>query len=301
MGVSLTKVDPDLLSNWERARLLSRGRYERLVTTTWGLTAGALASLTGLAMHPATATVALAAVVAGAAGVAWAGVARANHGPRRALREAYERWLMTATMTEATREVVRAYVVAARNLAPWAPDEALAKYRSMLTEAAKSEGVAPDDPIFQPIEKALEAMAAQANAALRKTQEEIATRAVAARAALESARYKEDEARALNGLAEQRLAGARDCADLGMTALVYPAGTPTPSSSIGVEVAALRHEVDEAERRAADGRVYESHAAGVILNDQARWSAYAMPFRLSQELVELFEPAHAVEPSPQRK
>ncbi|MEZ4406887.1 MAG: hypothetical protein R3A52_10470 [Polyangiales bacterium] len=47
---------------------------------------------------------------------------------------------------------------------------------------------------------------------------------------------------------------------------------------------------DEAEKNALDGVVYESPAAAVTLKDSTRWSAYAKPSGITEELLALFEP-----------
>ncbi len=256
---------PDPTPSWKALMLLDQRRFAVLAQAVAGLTAlTVVLTLLTLAIGRSPWTV-VTAVVAGVAAAAWVPLLYAMSPRRRALRKRYEEWLVAETKAEAA--------VALIDLLQSLPPDDVVSIQRYAKELARTEG----------------SLAAKAlRARIDCIEAEFLSRAsdrLRADAEFNEARLRVELAQSeLRKLEEERREQAH--------AVAWSERFPPPASLSHLaerDPTMVRIAMD-AEKSARDGVVYESPAAAVTLKESTRWSAYAKPSGITDELLALFEP-----------
>lgn len=286
-----------VLALWEERLLEERKRHVALREYTAGSVGGALVALAVYLVHPNALLGALAVVMAVLAGVTLSRYAWASTGDRRRHREAVERFLMATRAVDEVHALADALGASlqARSLklpaAVWQHKDVTAE----LQRSLDAKGLVFDPRLFAALAIAV-------------------TERLDLRGAELAARRAEAEARA--AFADRSIADLRELEQRLALYTTRPPGSPTPTPSridapaypeptvlhyphdgqvpfaaVETSPALMRAVVEGAQLAAEEGKVVESHAAGVMLSDNARWAPHAAPFKLTRELMELFEPS----------
>jgi hypothetical protein len=286
----------------------------------WGASAGLAWSIVQWALDPTLATASLVLVAIVPCVFAWRLWHREETSKRAKLARYYRHWENAVIWRDAVIALADACATlrgAWQELTPEVQAQAL----SEVEEVLRARGIDPKEVLFGEVREVANAefAARLARARLaaslhdrvlrreldqaverdRKVAEVLAEARKQADEIVSQARLKSDQIVMTAHRAAQAIAGvAANDAGVSPTgvrveSVVYTQPGQVPSFPHEVERAAMKRAVEEGEQAAVEGRVFESHAAGVILQEPARWSPYAAPFPVTKELLQLFDPAES--------
>ncbi len=303
MADDLSGFDGDAtIALWQETLFSERRRFLVLREWTAGLVTGALVALGVFAVHPSPWSGVLASLLAVPAGLMLARLVWASTGERRRHRDAVNRYLAASRALDevlALGDAMGDALVALGARGETTPGHEplhLVKLRKQLED----NGRIFDDRLYAALaEVALERLA------LRSA--EIARRRSYTDQQPERRDPFLDKIRDLEMRLAVATAPSRDSprqvhidplAYPEPVVLHYPQDGQIPFSAVATSPALMRSVVEGAQQAAEEGRVNESYSAGVILSEPTRWAAHAAPFKLTRELMELFEPSQrdALEP-----
>ncbi len=297
----------------------ARGSW-RVEALGWGASAGLAWSIVQWALDPTLVTASLVLVAVVPCVFAWRLWHREETSRRAKLARCYRFWEDAVIWRDAVSALADACATlrgAWQELTPEVQEQALAEVEEIL----RSRGIDPKDVLFGDVREVAKAELAarierahlaaalhketlrreldQAVERDRKAAEVLAEARKQADELVQQARLKSDQIVMSAHRAAQAIAGVA-ASDAGVSptgvrveSVVYTQPGQVPSFPHEVERAAMLRAVEEGEQAATEGRVFESHAAGVILQEPARWSAYAAPFPVTRELLQLFDPAES--------
>ncbi|MEZ4406889.1 MAG: hypothetical protein R3A52_10480 [Polyangiales bacterium] len=256
---------PDPSPGWKALMAVDARRFALLVQVTVGLTTlTVVLTLLTLAIGRPAWTV-VTAVVAGLTAAAWVPLLHAMSPRKRALRKRYAEWLVAETKAEAA--------VALIDLLQELPPGEVVLIERFVRDLTRAEGELAAGLVRARVE--------------RIKTERLTDRTVTLRAEAEYAEAKlrlEDAQAELRRREDERRMAAR--------AVSWSERFPPPGElgHLATRDPTLMRIAEDARKEAHDGVVYESPAAAVTLKESTRWSAYAKPSGITDELLALFEP-----------
>lgn len=256
---------PDPSPGWKALMAVDERRFALLTQVVVGLTTlTVVLTLLTLAIGRPAWTV-FTAVVAGVTAAAWVPLLHAMSPRKRALRKRYEQWLIAETTAATTVALIDLL-----DALPPGDITALARYAKELDRAGGALAA-----------KALRARVERIEAEYLSRS----TERLRAQAEFNEAKLRVENAQAeLRRREDERRASAR--------AVAWSERYPPPGElgHLADRDPTMVRVVSDAEERANAGVVYESPAAAVTLKESTRWSAYAKPSGITDELLALFEP-----------